>query len=168
MPIIDPSGDTPSAAGLVVSGVGYDPTYHEEYRSNDVSTTRSSPSSYPPSLPPFGDDDNTIDAPQSPNSDDSFNVSHSPIPPEVPPRPPRSPLRRSITMSPEMYTMTPPSSVSSDTPPRSPILLDEAKVVNRRTLLNVRTHVIPCNAIVLTNQTFMQVQTRASANDNLV
>ncbi|KAG6868601.1 hypothetical protein C0993_000627 [Termitomyces sp. T159_Od127] len=142
--------DTSPTTGLVGSGIGYGHTHHNERKFDAVSTAQSSPSIHPPSLFPFGDDDNTTDATNSPISDDSFDASHSKsIALGAPPRPPRSPLRRSLTKSVEMYPMAPSPSVSSDTPPSSPVSLDAAKVINRRTLLNVRTGVHPRGVIVL-------------------
>ncbi|KAG6890429.1 hypothetical protein C0995_008783 [Termitomyces sp. Mi166 len=140
VPVIDPFEDTFSTTGLVGSGVGYGHMHHNEHRLKSVSTAQSSPSIYPPSLPPSGDDDNTTDATQSPISDYSSDVSHFKfIASGAPPRPPRSPLRQSLMLKPlETYPITPPSSVSSHTPPSSPIVLDAAKIVNRRTLLDVQ------------------------------
>ncbi|KAH0590774.1 hypothetical protein H2248_000899 [Termitomyces sp. 'cryptogamus'] len=82
------------------------------------SAAHMSPSLCPPSLPPSGDEDNITDG--------------------VPPRPPRSPLRRSLAKPSETYSITP---LSSYTPSSSPIVLAAAKVTGRRTLLDVRPQV---------------------------
>ncbi|KAF8078654.1 hypothetical protein FPV67DRAFT_1689360 [Lyophyllum atratum] len=118
-------------------GVGYGRAFGEDHRDR-VSIAQSSPSIYPVSLPPSGDDD-TTDATVSPTVENASDFSSRHIIVGAPPRPPRSHLRRSITKPSEMYPITPPTSVSSHAPsnPPSPIL-DQAKVISRRTLLDVR------------------------------
>ncbi|KAG6814058.1 hypothetical protein H0H92_003105 [Tricholoma furcatifolium] len=138
VPTVNPFDDPSLAAGLVGYGLGYGLEYNRVLRDrlDTASIAQSSPSIYPASLPPLGDDDNT-DATQSPVTEHSFDIPNPKVvPSQAPPRPPRSHLRRSLTKPFEMYPITPPSSVSSHTAPDSP--LDATKVVRRKTLLDVR------------------------------
>lgn len=117
-------------------GVGFGHTFNDTHRET-ASTARSSPSIYPASLPPSGDDDVT-ETTQSPDTEHSPVFSFRSLTGPAPPRPPRSHLRQSSTKFYEMYPVTPPTSVSSHEPskPPSPIL-DQAKAIQRRTLLDV-------------------------------
>ncbi|GLB36123.1 putative rab subfamily of small GTPases [Lyophyllum shimeji] len=122
---------------VVGFGVGYGRAFNDDRRDR-ASLAQSSPSIYPASLPPSGDEE-TIDATQSPISEHSSGSSSRKVVAGAPPRPPRSHLRRSITKPYDVYPVTPPTSVSSHAPskPPSPIL-DQTKVTGRRTLLDVR------------------------------
>ncbi|KNZ77434.1 hypothetical protein J132_05450, partial [Termitomyces sp. J132] len=114
------------------------------------SAAHMSPSLCPPSLPPSGDEDNITDGTRSPISDNSSKMSHSnSIASGVPPRPPRSPLRRSLAKPSETYSITP---LSSYTPSSSPIVLAAAKVTGRRTLLDACVHVILVMLLNLTRR----------------
>jgi len=117
-------------------GIGYGRVFNDDHRDR-ISVAQSSPSIYPVSLPPSGDDDNT-DVTQSPTIENS-DFSPKNVVKGAPPRPPRSHLRRSITKPFEIYPITPAPSTSSHaaSDPPSPIL-DQTKVINRRTLLDVR------------------------------
>lgn len=118
-------------------GVGYGRAFNDD-RHERASITQSSPSIYPASILPSADED-TTDATQSPTVENFCDFFPRKVA-GAPPRPPRSHLRRSVTKNFEAYPVTPPTSVSSHAPskPPSPVL-DQAKVIGRRTLLDVRT-----------------------------
>ncbi|KAG6857534.1 hypothetical protein H0H87_000133 [Tephrocybe sp. NHM501043] len=153
VPIIDPFEDYTSTTGLIGHGTGYGHTIHDDLRKLDrASIAQSSPSIYPASLPPSSED---TDATRSPTLENSpIDVPHHKSPHTgAPPRPPRSHLRRSLTKPFEMYPITPPSSVSSHTPPQSPFTsLAPAEVVNRRTLLDVRPQIRPTQELTPKNE----------------
>jgi len=110
-----------------------------------VAIAQSSPSIYPPSLPPTGDDDN-LPVAQWPTEKAAPQPLHDSFIVEAPPRPPRSLLRRNSVKVSEVYPLTPPASISShsQSKPPSPTTPDQPHfkgpqdVLNRRTLLDVR------------------------------
>ncbi|KAG6851082.1 hypothetical protein H0H93_002974 [Arthromyces matolae] len=134
--------------------LGHDIAYN--LRDDRIVTTQSSPSIYPASLASLPDDGESTNVFTSATPENPFGA-HSPHVPRVsmaPPRPPRSHLRGSATKALEIaYPITPPSSVSSHTPPSSPLpTLDVAQVVNRRTLLDVCALEMPrctCSQLML-------------------
>ncbi|RDB29159.1 hypothetical protein Hypma_015555 [Hypsizygus marmoreus] len=138
----------------------YPPDDHNEHRAGNIglvhlfsrveditpsraSIAQSSPSIYPASLPPTGDDD-SVDAMHYP-TDESDSTGTNLIG-QAPPRPPKSHLRRSVTKSSGMYPMTPPPSASSHSHSNPPSPITEEtyaktprdNVWKRRTLLDVR------------------------------
>lgn len=103
-----------------------------------VVSAQSSPSIYPASLPP----DDGLENKHSPTDNESSDYHSSDLIMPAPPRPPRSHLRQSVVKATEIYPMTPPASLSSNSQPPSPVL-DTVKgprdILSRRTLLDVST-----------------------------
>jgi hypothetical protein len=108
------------------------------YTPIEPSIAQSSPSIYPPSLPSTGDDDHP--EVKDWQLENVLHIQSVNIVTDVPPRPPRSLLRRNSKPS-DVLPLTLPSSSSSRSSPivdRLKLKGSQDNILNRRTLLDVR------------------------------
>jgi hypothetical protein len=135
-------------------------TANLDYKPIEPSIAQSSLSIYPPSLPSIGDDDPY--EVKDRRLEVVSPIQYANIVADVPPRPPRSLLRRNSKPL-DIFPPTPPSSASSHSSP----IVDQFQfngslgdILNRRTLLDVRYSHLRCTEFTLTFLRSLKIRPR--------